>query len=177
MTLRSTFAAPRLRRTVFACLPAVAHVTGKRERRLVRKGGLEPPYPFGYQILSLARLPVPPLSPTSSSDPPGSAHAESISKFGGQAVRTLRRSEALRGRARPERFELARFVTRTSFTGPRSAARELMARLAGTRRIASPARRASWPPYSASIKGVLELESTTMAPRRTAPRTACWRRC
>ena len=28
----------------------------------VRKEGLEPPYPFGYQILSLARLPVPPLS-------------------------------------------------------------------------------------------------------------------
>ena len=30
--------------------------------RVVRKGGLEPPYPSGYQILSLARLPVPPLS-------------------------------------------------------------------------------------------------------------------
>ena len=29
---------------------------------MVRKEGLEPPYPFGYQILSLARLPVPPLS-------------------------------------------------------------------------------------------------------------------
>ena len=29
---------------------------------VVRKEGLEPPYPFGYQILSLARLPVPPLS-------------------------------------------------------------------------------------------------------------------
>src|SRR5678815_2373261 len=28
----------------------------------VRKEGLEPPYPFGYHILSLARLPVPPLS-------------------------------------------------------------------------------------------------------------------
>ena len=28
----------------------------------MRKEGLEPPYPFGYQILSLARLPVPPLS-------------------------------------------------------------------------------------------------------------------
>ena len=28
----------------------------------MRKGGLEPPYPRGYQILSLARLPVPPLS-------------------------------------------------------------------------------------------------------------------
>ena len=28
----------------------------------MRKEGLEPPYPFRYQILSLARLPVPPLS-------------------------------------------------------------------------------------------------------------------
>ena len=28
----------------------------------MRKEGLEPPYPYGYQILSLARLPVPPLS-------------------------------------------------------------------------------------------------------------------
>ena len=29
---------------------------------MVRKGGLEPPRPFGHQILSLARLPIPPLS-------------------------------------------------------------------------------------------------------------------
>ena len=29
---------------------------------VVRKEGLEPPYLFRYQILSLARLPVPPLS-------------------------------------------------------------------------------------------------------------------
>jgi hypothetical protein len=29
---------------------------------LVRKGGLEPPRPCGHEILSLARLPVPPLS-------------------------------------------------------------------------------------------------------------------
>jgi hypothetical protein len=28
----------------------------------VRKGGLEPPQPCGYRILSPARLPVPPLS-------------------------------------------------------------------------------------------------------------------
>jgi hypothetical protein len=28
----------------------------------VRKGGLEPPQPFGYRILSPARLPIPPLS-------------------------------------------------------------------------------------------------------------------
>ena len=31
-------------------------------RRLVRKGGVEPPRPFGHRILSPARLPVPPLS-------------------------------------------------------------------------------------------------------------------
>src|SRR5436305_10421951 len=30
----------------------------------VRKGGVEPPKPFGYRILSPARLPVPPLSRT-----------------------------------------------------------------------------------------------------------------
>src|SRR5512143_2544151 len=29
---------------------------------LVRKGGLEPPRPFGHWILSPARLPIPPLS-------------------------------------------------------------------------------------------------------------------
>src|SRR4051812_8251170 len=29
---------------------------------LVRKGGVEPPRPFGHRILSPARLPVPPLS-------------------------------------------------------------------------------------------------------------------
>ena len=28
---------------------------------MVRKEGLEPPRPFGHKILSLARLPVPPL--------------------------------------------------------------------------------------------------------------------
>jgi hypothetical protein len=30
-------------------------------KELVRKEGLEPPRPFGHKILSLARLPVPPL--------------------------------------------------------------------------------------------------------------------
>ena len=33
-----------------------------RARAKVRKGGVEPPKPFGYRILSPARLPVPPLS-------------------------------------------------------------------------------------------------------------------
>jgi hypothetical protein len=32
-----------------------------RWRVLVRKEGFEPPRPFGHKILSLARLPVPPL--------------------------------------------------------------------------------------------------------------------
>src|SRR5215475_10286548 len=38
------------------------HFAGKYSNQLVRKGGLEPPSPFGHQILSLARLPIPPLS-------------------------------------------------------------------------------------------------------------------
>lgn len=32
-----------------------------KTRDLVRKEGFEPPRPFGHKILSLARLPVPPL--------------------------------------------------------------------------------------------------------------------
>ena len=50
-----------------AAADAAACSTGRSssagERRLVRKGGVEPPKPFGYRILSPARLPVPPLSP------------------------------------------------------------------------------------------------------------------
>ena len=33
------------------------------QRSQMREGGLEPPRPFGHQILNLARLPIPPLSP------------------------------------------------------------------------------------------------------------------
>ena len=33
----------------------------KTIKTLVRKEGFEPPRPFGHKILSLARLPVPPL--------------------------------------------------------------------------------------------------------------------
>src|SRR6185295_14921288 len=43
---------------------------------LVPQEGLEPPHPCEYQILSLARLPVPPLGPTGldlSLRPPGRA--------------------------------------------------------------------------------------------------------
>ncbi len=45
-----------------ACL-AEAHAGsyGRRERRLVRKRGFEPPRPCGHKLLRLARLPVPPL--------------------------------------------------------------------------------------------------------------------
>ena len=39
---------------------AVSSVSGAF--RAVRKGGLEPPHPTGYEILNLARLPIPPLS-------------------------------------------------------------------------------------------------------------------
>src|SRR6266704_4207233 len=33
----------------------------EKKRKMVRKEGFEPPRPFGHKILSLARLPVPPL--------------------------------------------------------------------------------------------------------------------
>src|SRR4029453_1646624 len=56
-----------------ACLHSVARATAgwrlKGASEGVRKEGLEPPYPFGYQILSLARLPVPPLSRSKASLP------------------------------------------------------------------------------------------------------------
>jgi hypothetical protein len=39
----------------------VPRLTERRERRVVRKRGLEPPLPFGNKLLRLARLPVPPL--------------------------------------------------------------------------------------------------------------------
>jgi hypothetical protein len=35
---------------------------GSRFKTQMREGGLEPPRPFGHQILNLARLPIPPLS-------------------------------------------------------------------------------------------------------------------
>ena len=35
---------------------------GGLQKERLREGGLEPPHPFGYQILNLARLPIPPLS-------------------------------------------------------------------------------------------------------------------
>ena len=85
----------------------------------MRKEGLEPPYPFGYQILSLARLPVPPLS----------------------RLFSLPRHALLRRGLVPARSifgrTFARLAARTllminSFTGPLDEAIELIARLAGT---------------------------------------------
>src|SRR5687767_15095165 len=38
-------------------------VAADEQRRLVPGEGVEPTHPFGYQILSLARLPVPPSGP------------------------------------------------------------------------------------------------------------------
>ena len=55
--------------------PRIDCSDGSSGKAMVRKGGLEPPRPLGHQILSLARLPIPPLSRTalpiiSSSDSP-----------------------------------------------------------------------------------------------------------
>ncbi len=69
------------------------------------------------------------------------------------------------------------FVIMSSSTGPRNAARELMARRAGTRCTCRPARRAAGAVYAASICAALEFESSTIAPRRTAAMTvSCSRR-
>src|SRR5438105_14735259 len=57
--------------------------------REMRKEGLEPPYPFGYQILSLARLPVPPLSRQCSliwNDLSSQLHLRTNSKAASKAV-------------------------------------------------------------------------------------------
>src|SRR5262249_13193445 len=72
---RSTFALRATVDTPSLCVPALRSsrlplraAPGRRaELRAsegVRKGGVEPPKPFGYRILSPARLPVPPLSLT-----------------------------------------------------------------------------------------------------------------
>ena len=83
------------------------------ERRGVRKEGLEPTHPFGYQILSLARLPVPPLSRVN-----GHRQRTPEARLGERGARA--RSMTGRGRASRPRT----LVTSTSSTGPREAARE-----------------------------------------------------
>ena len=51
--------APRPRGAHVRALPSSPDADGLH---VVRKGGFEPPQPFGYRILNPARLPVPPLS-------------------------------------------------------------------------------------------------------------------
>src|SRR5262245_14007439 len=46
----------------FALHASVGNARERTGSEGVRKGGVEPPKPFGYRILSPARLPVPPLS-------------------------------------------------------------------------------------------------------------------
>src|SRR6266480_4886055 len=49
-------------RLALPCLRALRHLElASPAETLVRKEGFEPPRPFGHKILSLARLPVPPL--------------------------------------------------------------------------------------------------------------------
>jgi len=112
---------------------------------VVRKEGLEPPYPFGYQILSLARLPVPPLSR------PISVSRATVRRGDGTMVRgsgpgswchavfrrALGRIRSIRGRTLARLAARFTFEMMSSSTGPREDAREFMARRAGTRLILS----------------------------------------
>src|SRR5687767_14757842 len=113
----------------------------------VRKPGFEPGHPFEYQILSLARLPVPPLSRSNQPitilqsvaglKPLSTGTARDFTapeRSRDQARRRLglREALAIRGRTLASTFEMM-----SSSTGPREDARELMALLAGTRLIPS----------------------------------------
>ena len=134
---------------VRACY-AVAR-TLSRERRRMRKEGLEPPYPFGYQILSLARLPVPPLSRVRSVARTPLAAASVEIRESSRESHAVRRCPRAVGLALAilvvTRASLAwTFEMMNSSTTPRAEARELMARRAGTRVIFSCARRASAAP-------------------------------
>jgi hypothetical protein len=118
---------------------------------VVRKEGLEPPYPFGYQILSLARLPVPPLSLRSSVSRRVPLSAVARTPF--YRVVRKRRTSVQPASGYPARrvsrgFRLMRaesilvgtpasamaftLLMISSLTGPRADARELIARRAGT---------------------------------------------
>jgi hypothetical protein len=124
----------------------------------VRKEGLEPPYPFGYQILSLARLPVPPLSrliqtitgkgptgrrgdgATVRSEGPRGLVRGSVFEAPNQRHASRRLSLSRAGIILGfTAFSAARFTFEmiNSSTGPRAAARELIARRAGTGLISS----------------------------------------
>src|SRR5579859_4792916 len=52
---------PRRRQRIHTANPAREEAENEENGGLVRKEGFEPPRPFGHKILSLARLPVPPL--------------------------------------------------------------------------------------------------------------------
>jgi hypothetical protein len=65
----------------------------------MRKEGLEPPYPSGYQILSLARLPVPPLSRLSSLPRLRSAAVPSFGEAG-YSLGDLQEALSLKAQAR-----------------------------------------------------------------------------
>src|SRR5580765_7111205 len=140
----------------------------------MRKEGLEPTHPFGYQILSLARLPVPPLSrPMQRTLDSASAKGPAPWDFPWfQAVfrRRAGRAGSIRGRTRASDGRL--LVTISSSTGPRAVARELIIRRAGTRCTTRPARRARSLEYSPTISSALEFDSTTVAPRVQASATA-----
>ena len=122
---------------------------------VVRKEGLEPTHPFGYQILSLARLPVPPLSLVRDTQ----RTPETCLRERGPRARNIDgRGTTGAGRRRT-------FVTMTSLMGPRDVDRELMALRAGTSRTTSPAARARALEYRPRMSGALELDTTTDAPR------------
>src|SRR5689334_6286476 len=64
-------------------------------RKIVRKGGVEPPRPFGHRILSPARLPVPPLSRCASSH-----HSVAIGAVQPYVANSMDFGNPLRGAAR-----------------------------------------------------------------------------
>ena len=128
---------------------------------MVRKEGLEPTHPFGYQILSLARLPVPPLSRVCATQ---RTPETGLRERGPRARSIAGRRTTGAGRNRT-------LVTITSLMGPRDVDRELMALRAGTNRMTRPAARALALEYRFRMSGALELDTTTEAPRWQAAMT------
>jgi hypothetical protein len=127
-------------------------------RELVPQEGLEPPHPCEYQILSLARLPVPPLGPARPHWGPAGAHWSLGPSFRphGRAKRAngkpdghvARRSKGTQGLGRPcrARFSLA------------CGARPGRAPLAG--RAISPSRRGKLSPRSSNHPASVRSDRT-----------------